>query len=984
MELVKRLDAFRRTERDLPTCPVKWATLPLRDKVFVDGHHVDAGKDNDSGDNDDDDDDDDGVNMMSSDAFMFSSVSSIFDFESSVDQKLLDKVLLPALLNAKGSRVQEEVGSSRRHKRLCHPWAEADVVGRTALHYLASWGSSRLMHALVQLAQDATATVNVKHKQSRSNQREQLRLATQALLRTVNQRDVESGWTALHRAFYHGRLYVALLLLHTESVDLSVKDHDGRIAFDILREMLPLTTPRGLPYPLVDNTDSASQPHQKNAQLWLMEDIDESSKDSSSGTKSRKFSGTSSTMGQKIVRNLLYTWGSNDNYLLGHAGQNDRARPDRTPLHRHTLHHDGHSTASYNMYSQRDPALFIREVAMSKLHTLVVTEAGLDSTRTQRHSHTRTADGEYGVGNLLTCGFGRGGRLGNSEATRFVLEPVQGIPDPVITAACGRDHTVAVTSRYEVYTFGNGAWGQLGYQVSCNSTNQRSGAAEHREQIKNDQIQLTPRRVLGALDGVSIIGCAASTWHTVVHTGVSVFTFGKDAGQLGYRTDSGRQMSPRCVPLHLPSGSKIVQVAATERATAVLFSNGDLCILASYQQQKIILPDDRLPTKMSAYVPASELHVSIVKLTSDTELHLGMISSWGDTYLLPTTFPTSGNEAGRDNGSVGRFSRYVRRVWTSNTRRMDAVDFAIGHDASVLVCTRGGQVFCGKKRRSHSAASSGTSSGSGHAGSGKNNHYTFERVPGIHQAIMVRAGVSGSMAAVRLEVLPPIFPKTTPRLATDIAGAIVGQEHEDQDRQTLTKKLVQELCKDAPGLMPGDGLGDIAIHVGSTRFFGHSAILSARSQFFKRMLYEQKPFVKRRNMITLSFEPKSNDTSMANVRFSGCGPREVASVLIYIYIDDCPLSELDTDIMIELAGMLNLPGLTAKAQLSTKSQHLHTLNNAMLNMFTSACNISQEAGRLIRSRECTQQHRSDCGFVDVVLNLADCCVFAHRVVLIHR
>jgi hypothetical protein len=67
----------------------------------------------------------------------------------------------------------------------------------------------------------------------------------------VNAQDVESGWTALHRALYVGNLAAARLLLADENVDPKVKDWEDLTCWDLFNGTvegvslsLPLSFPR--------------------------------------------------------------------------------------------------------------------------------------------------------------------------------------------------------------------------------------------------------------------------------------------------------------------------------------------------------------------------------------------------------------------------------------------------------------------------------------------------------------------------------------------------------------------------------------------------------------------------------------------------------------------------------------------------------------------------------------------------------------------
>jgi ankyrin repeat protein len=58
---------------------------------------------------------------------------------------------------------------------------------------------------------------------------EWLELLAQNHLLQLNIPDLESGWTPLHRALYHGNLRFAKVLMDQLECDLNTKDHEGEL-----------------------------------------------------------------------------------------------------------------------------------------------------------------------------------------------------------------------------------------------------------------------------------------------------------------------------------------------------------------------------------------------------------------------------------------------------------------------------------------------------------------------------------------------------------------------------------------------------------------------------------------------------------------------------------------------------------------------------------------------------------------------------------
>jgi len=180
----------------------------------------------------------------------------------------------------------------------------------------------------------------------------------------------------------------------------------------------------------------------------------------------------------------LYTWGANRNATLGLGDGNDRVHPEHVQL-----------CPAFKTKSSSQLPSSIAQVGMSKLHTAVVTD---DPTN-----------------NVRVCGFGLGGRLGQTQHTQYSFIPMQ-IPQKIIRVALGQDHTLALTASREVMSWGLNRFSQLGYAVES-----------------ADSIQPTARKIAGPLRGKRINGIAACKTASVCWSADELFAWGTNNGQLG-------------------------------------------------------------------------------------------------------------------------------------------------------------------------------------------------------------------------------------------------------------------------------------------------------------------------------------------------------------------------------------------------------------------------------------------------------------------
>ena len=192
-------------------------------------------------------------------------------------------------------------------------------------------------------------------------------------------------------------------------------------------------------------------------------------------------------------------------------------------------------------------------------------------------------------GELFTWGQGEGGLLGLGHTeSAFSPQRLAAIDetDPVTDVVCGGLHTLALTSSRRVFSWGRGEGGQLGTSLEGMV---RGG--EH------DIFQLLPTPVLD-LDGLDVVQIAAGDAHSVaLDASGNVWTWGfSSSGQLGHgivaldysMSDSRlRVLRPQRVPLE---GS--VRVVGRADPSGVLWT--DFRVLRGRERQDFRLRGERL------------------------------------------------------------------------------------------------------------------------------------------------------------------------------------------------------------------------------------------------------------------------------------------------------------------------------------------------------------------------------------------------------
>lgn len=746
--------------------------------------------------------------------------------------------------------------------------------------------------------------------------------------------DPESGWNALHRALYAGNISIARLLLEKERRDITgqtlgasiskagrlirTKDHEGLSPFDLYNSTI---AQRDLQ--LLDNED---QP----------EDVSDAEE---SGIE------LAPTAASTSVGSELFAFGSNKNLTLGLGDEDDRQFPERVYLQRpshllekfydeylETARTDMSASASHGLDDMptltRYKELLVQDVALSKYHSAILTTDPLS--------------------NLYVCGIGRGGRLGlGDENTRFTYAPVQGglANKKVVQVALGQNHTMVITDNGELWNFGTNANSVLGYTLP-----EPANKGE-------EPFIATPRQVFGPLKKEVIVGIAASTIHSVAHTGNGLYCWGKNVGQLALMDADSRslevQPTPRRVAASLFS-APIVMVSAIDKATICLLANHSVIILTAYGYNIVKFPFADILTSyalgeisMSSRYDLERNRIkhiasggeTIVALTGRGDLfHMNLLNQKADAHSSASTTNPS-----KIKGAVSQPSV----IWTAHKDGVRSVD--VGEHGSVIISTLSGAVW---RRIKRAKAKDSFVAG---ASETKYKDFKFQRVPGITNIVTVRSSVFGAFAAVRQdsEVMREQIKVGPAKLWDDLAPLNCLRDFKssepsskknarrvwDIDRLraqlgTVAYEVLKssDIEKDVQNYLStwhyaNDELDTLVCTSSSPeiKIPLHSWVLSARSPAFRRVLLELRICGSYELSECVSIEKKDGKTI---VNFSGIDVISLLNLVLYIYEDrvipawnftrqDPPLAyryrQVRTDVT-KLAAKLEMSKLEAAAQ----------------------------------------------------------------------
>ncbi|PVI05046.1 hypothetical protein DM02DRAFT_517328 [Periconia macrospinosa] len=566
-------------------------------------------------------------------------------------------------------------------------------------------------------------------------------------LTDVYVQDTENGWTPLHRAFYFGNIAIARLILNRDTRDILGHGSSGFNSH--ARGLVKIKDKEGYgPLDLFSLTikDRTLRPE---AVMPRDEDDEDEFAHGDSGDRDDEMQKRMIAPPILLGGDEVYTFGSNKNVTLGFGDQDDRQFPERVVLRRpdHLLQRfyrehrerENQTRVAMGMPLQdlkpilpkavsdlpthiRNTPLLIQDVQMSKLHTAILTTDP--------------------VANLYVCGHGPGGRLGTgNEMTRYQFTCIEsgGLGQKKIAAvALGYNHTLAISIEGEIFSWGNNLFGQLGYSLP-------------RPNIKDDDpISTIPRQVFGPLKRETITGIAASRIHSVAHTTTSLYTFGKNEGQLGIVDSDARSLDMQITPRRIAAAlfaSSIHSVSAIDGATICLLENREVWVFANYGYAKLAFP---LEGFTSSFLKESWLTTRY----DTTPNKIKKITSGGDTICAMSSsgeiFTVGVSRRLDDAGTSTTNPKQIRgalsppyRIWSAKQGHMAARDVDVDQDGSIILTTEAGSVWRRTKRATiQNAALSSTVEH-------KPKDYKFQRIPGLTRVVGVRASAFGAYAAIR-------------------------------------------------------------------------------------------------------------------------------------------------------------------------------------------------------------------------------------------
>lgn len=520
----------------------------------------------------------------------------------------------------------------------------------------------------------------------------------------VNLQDHESGWTALHRALYHGNLLTALTLLkRSPPADIRIKDFEGLTPFDLYNSTVHGTNPPKAP--------------------------------------------TSGNLAGE-----LFTWGANRNFTLGLGTSDDRAFPDRTQLR---ANEDIETTSEQKRSRRKAGTKFdkiqVKDIGMSKFATIILT------SQPSRNVWV------CGIGNT-----GRIGRAPPTQPNFEVLKDFDGTAEaiaigPEHTMILTTEGDIFSFGFNKFQQLGYAL--ELDQGIVASSSKGGGGGAARTTfggpSLTNADldIQISPRKVTGILKKERVIGIAAGKLHSAAFTSDALFTWGSNTGQLGYdRAATPSQIVPRKVTA-ITSNMSIVSVALADYATACLLSSGDILLLHNDTSFFVRFPQLTFSSQASVYRPRqARPKPSIIKIAAGPNNSIAAISDIGDLWQFTPEHPSEYAQAsGTSTGAKANIKPQL--IWSvrKNKKVGAARDVGIGAGQDLIIVTESGHVFV-RSRKSDILPQSNNLSNANASYSSNNlpsvsikGKSGWKHIPYLQRVVRVAMNESGGLAAIKID-----------------------------------------------------------------------------------------------------------------------------------------------------------------------------------------------------------------------------------------
>lgn len=587
--------------------------------------------------------------------------------------------------------------SSKLNNLTAYDVGKRDVFGRTLLHIICTLGRDDLLLKVL------------RKNFSGNNQTTSSKRRLQSLSFNINILDYENGYNCLHYAIYYGNVACINVLLRADLINeksrnelLNTKDRENFTPIDLLNHLCDFRHFKIIPESIGFRNQNIEVQNDRNFinfnYIARFTNVDNNSK-----------SQYNSQFFWNKIRGApkLYTFGSNINNNLGLSNSSKVDKPVQVNFF------SQNSTFFSSSSNISQIAFRIKDIKVSRYHTVLLL----------------TNDTK----NILICGNGKYGRLGlnnNDTIPRAEFVPVSSLITHIEKVAVSDDHTLALDSHNQLFSWGSNAMGQLGYATNLFSSNSK------------------PLKIALNSNGKDQIhGIACAKHYSLCYSKDTIHYWGLNVGQFGFQTvgevmhyknlKGNIQIIPFAFSfLYAP----IKQVVTLENATLVLTdnSNNEIHVYMNYFHAKIQPPlffqqfrnmTFNTDTRFDKFeFKALSSRRTIVKIVGKSST-VGLLYDNG--YILTLKIDS------KRSLSPTNLSIDYSVAWAPKKSGMRSLDFDISDNGSIIITTVEGLVF---QRRAQDTNNSTTLDKQGKSKGGlflRKNNFKTTQLPGFTKAVKV-------------------------------------------------------------------------------------------------------------------------------------------------------------------------------------------------------------------------------------------------------
>ncbi|KAG7918279.1 hypothetical protein KL927_001736 [Ogataea polymorpha] len=478
--------------------------------------------------------------------------------------------------------------------------------------------------------------------------------------------DLENHWNCLHYAIFYKNFIIAQILISTRQSLLQAKDREGFTPLDLLSSEIDIQKLKWVP----ESIGKLQLPKIKGI-------VEEATYGAGEINLEKRFVGDMSFRTNSTAKSFQLSRGGSNIVMIDSVKDVGESSSHLALVDMRRLKYKYGDRDIYPSLSERISFPRIRDVKMSRHHSIVLT------------TEPRA--------NIFVKGLGTRGRLGLGNGQP--QDAFVGIPafenERVLFADVSNDHSICLTERGNVYTWGLNSYGQLGYQVDL---------LPHQTEACISIPKLVNTGDLKKQTNCQILGVSCSKFHSLVYTKNEIYFWGLNVGQFGFSPSGNAnkvpgkngvgliQVNPRKLTF---TYGDIRHVYAADSFTVVLNNTNELHFYLNGFHSKVIPPllnkiDSKSFNTFRPRVLSQRKSISKMVAQKGCDSCLLLLDN-GDIMQLNMDLKSLDNTL---------FQKSVRftTIWKASKEHLRCTDVDMGNDGSIIISVQDGSAYKRIKR----------------------------------------------------------------------------------------------------------------------------------------------------------------------------------------------------------------------------------------------------------------------------------------------